>query len=175
LYWDYAGGPATDLLVHVFTPVFRLLALDFPERVMGGGGTFQYDREVPDQCNIIADYAHGPSVTMISSLSNYTGVDTMLRGTDGIIIWKSIDHPQCKGVRIVPAGKNKKELFIPWRGMGDTGRLWSNFVDCIKSRQQPYSPIELAVRVQAPLNMAILSHRESKMARFDVEKQDILL
>ena len=28
----------------------------FPDRVFGGGGTFQYNREVPDQCNIIADY-----------------------------------------------------------------------------------------------------------------------
>ena len=72
LYWDYAGGPATDLLVHVFTPVFCLLDLDFPERVMGGGGTFQYNREVPDQCNIIADYAGGPSVVLMNSLSNFT-------------------------------------------------------------------------------------------------------
>jgi len=47
LYWDYAGGPATDLLVHVFTPVFCLLGLDYPARVFGGGGGFQYDREVP--------------------------------------------------------------------------------------------------------------------------------
>src|SRR4030042_1185168 len=42
LYWDYAGGPATDLLVHTFTPVFRVLDLGYPERVFGGGGTFQY-------------------------------------------------------------------------------------------------------------------------------------
>ena len=72
LYWDYAGGPATDLLVHVFTPVFCLLDLDFPERVLGGGGTFQYNREVPDQCNIIVDYAGGPSVVLMNSLSNFT-------------------------------------------------------------------------------------------------------
>ena len=35
MYWDYAGGPATDLLVHTFTPVFCILELDFPQRVMG--------------------------------------------------------------------------------------------------------------------------------------------
>ena len=71
MYWDYAGGPATDLLVHTFTPVFCILELDFPERVLGGGGNFQYDREVPDQCNIIADYPGGPSVVMMNSLSNH--------------------------------------------------------------------------------------------------------
>ncbi|HID22733.1 MAG TPA: hypothetical protein EYP14_10080 [Planctomycetaceae bacterium] len=39
MYWDYAGGPATDLLVHVFSPVLCILELEFPDRVMNGGGT----------------------------------------------------------------------------------------------------------------------------------------
>jgi len=64
---------------------------------------------------------------------------------------------------------------IPWKGAGDTGRLWSNFFDCVKSRQRPYSPIDIAVRVQAPLNMGILSHRENKVARFDKAAQKIVL
>ncbi|MHB1036741.1 MAG: Gfo/Idh/MocA family protein [Pirellulales bacterium] len=173
MFWDYAGGPATDLLVHTFTPIFCLLDLGFPDRVLGGGGTFQYNREVPDQCNIIVDYAGGPSVVLMNSLSNFTGISTILRGTDGLIEWKQADHPDNKGVRIVPNGK--PETFIPWKGMGDTGRLWSNFLDCVKSRQRPYSPIDMAVRVQAPLNMGILSHRENKVARFDKEKQQIVL
>jgi predicted dehydrogenase len=175
LYWDYAGGPSTDLLVHTFTPVFAVLQLDFPERVLGGGGTFQYNREVPDQCNIIADYPGGPSVVMMNSLSNYTGIDTMLRGTDGIIIWKDITHRDSTGVRIVSVDKRKEEIFIPWKGKGDTSRLWANFLECVKTRSQPYSPIDLAVRVQAPLNMGILAHRENTVARFDAEKSEILL
>jgi len=173
LWWDYAGGPATDLLVHVFTPVFCLLDLDFPERVMGGGGTFQYNREVPDQCNIVADYAGGPSVVMMNSLSNFTGIETMLRGTDGIIQFK--EEKDRHGVRIVPAGKDAKETFIPWQGMGDTSRLWTNFFECVKSRQRPYSPIDVAVRVQAPLNMGILAHRESKVAKWDSQASKIVM
>jgi len=173
LYWDYAGGPATDLLVHVFTPVFCLLGLDFPERVFGGGGTFQYNREVPDQCNIIADYAGGPSIVLMNSLSNFTGIETMLRGTEGVIQFK--DDKNRRGVRIVPAAEGAKETFIPWQGMGDTAKLWSNFLDCVASRQRPYSPIDMAIRVQAPLNMGILSHRESKVAKFDGTAQKIVI
>ncbi len=94
MYWDYAGGPATDLLVHTFTPVFCILELDFPQRVMGGGGTFQYNREVPDQCNIIADYPDGPSVVMTNSLSNHVPADTMIRGTDGVIMWAMLGRRQ---------------------------------------------------------------------------------
>ncbi|MDR3182036.1 MAG: Gfo/Idh/MocA family oxidoreductase [Planctomycetaceae bacterium] len=178
LYWDYAGGPSTDLLVHTYTPVFCVLGLDFPVRVFGGGGTFQYDREVPDQCNIIADYKDGPSVVMTNSLSNHVNKDTEIRGTDGIIKWGMIQGSKAeydKGIRIVPFAKGKEEIQIPWAGQGDTSKLWKNLLECVKTRQQPMCPISMAVRVQAPLSMGILSHRESKVALFDFEKQSIVM
>ncbi len=173
MFWDYAGGPATDLLVHVFTPVFCILELDYPQRVFGGGGTFQYNREVPDQCNIIADYPDGPSVVMTSSLSNHVPSDTIIRGTDGIISWAMIAGGKDYGVRIVPFAKGKKELRIPWNGMADTSKLWQDLLTCVETRAQPKCNIAMAVRVQAPLSMGILSHRQSKTALFDPEQESI--
>ncbi len=173
LYWDYAGGPATDLLVHTFTPVFCLLDLDFPQRVFGGGGGFQYDREVPDQCNIIADYENGPSVVMMKSLSNYTGIETKIRGTNGIILLTG------DGIRIVPidpkTNKETDEIRLKWNGMGDTAKLWRNLLDCVATREQPFSPISAAVRVQAPLSMGIISHREDKVVKFNFDTASIEL
>lgn len=177
MYWDYSGGPATDLLVHTFTPVLCILQLDFPERVFGGGGTFEYRREVPDQCNIIADYAGGPTVVMTNSLSNRFPAETVIRGTDGIITWAMLQGPRDKeyGVRIVPFRKGAKEILMPWKGQGDTNKLWLDLIECVKTRRQPKCSIEMAVRVQAPLSMGILSHRESKVARFDKQSQSIVL
>lgn len=173
LYWDYAGGPATDLLVHTFTPVYCLLGLDYPYRVLGGGGNFQYNREVTDQCNIIADYKDGPSVVMMNSLSNYTGIETKIRGTNGIILLTS------KGIRIVPidpkTNKETDEINLNWNGMGDTAKLWRNLIDCVKTRQQPFSPISAAVRVQAPLSMGIIGERENKVVMFNFDTQSIVL
>ncbi|MHB8897923.1 MAG: Gfo/Idh/MocA family protein [Thermoguttaceae bacterium] len=169
MYWDYAGGPATDLLVHTFTPIFCILQLDFPERVFGGGGTFQYDREVPDQCNIIADYPGGPSVVMTNSLSNPTPADTIIRGTEGLITWGMLQGGKDDGVWI----KGKQEIHLPWKGQGDTSKLWADLLDCVKTRKQPKCNIGMAVRVQAPLSMGILSHRESKVALFDKANQSI--
>jgi predicted dehydrogenase len=175
MYWDYAGGPATDLLVHTFTPVFCILQLDYPERVFGGGGTFEYSREVPDQCNIIADYPGGPSVVMTNSLSNHVGADTMIRGTDGIITWAMLQGGKEYGVRIVPFGRGKKEIDLPWKGQGDTSKLWQDLLECVRTRRQPKCNIAMAVRVQAPLSMGILSHRASKVAIFDKAAQKIVL
>ncbi|WP_165229667.1 Gfo/Idh/MocA family protein [Aquisphaera insulae] len=167
MYWDYAGGPATDLLVHTFTPVFCVLELGFPDRVFGGGGTFEYHREVPDQCNILADYPGGPSVVMTNSLSNATPADTVIRGTDGIITWGMLQGGQEYGVRIVPGGKDRHEIVIPWKGQGDTSKLWVDFLGCVKTRKQPLCNIAMAVKVQAPLSMGIVSHRTSKVVKFD--------
>ena len=173
MYWDYAGGPATDLLVHMFTPVFCILELGYPDRVFGGGGTFEYNREVPDQCNIIADYPGGPSVVMTNSLSNEVPSDTVIRGTAGTISWGMLAGGADYGIRIRPAGPGKREIVLPWKGQGDTGKLWLDFLDCVKTRKPPMSNIALAVKVQAPLSMGIVSHRENKVVRFDRAKQAI--
>jgi predicted dehydrogenase len=174
MYWDYAGGPATDLLVHTFTPVFCVLELGYPERVLGGGGTFEYNREVPDQCNIIADYPGGPSVVMTNSLSNAFPADTVIRGSDGIITWGMLQGGQEYGVRIQPFGNGKKEIHLPWKGQGDTSKLWVDFLRCVKTREQPLCNVAMAVRVQAPLSMGIISHRESKVVKFDAQTQTLI-
>lgn len=175
MYWDYAGGPATDLLVHTFTPIACILNLDFPERVMGGGGTFQYQREVPDQCNILIDYTDGPSVALMNSLSNHVGTKHVLRGTDGVIEFHAGDRVS-PGIRVVPFNQNeRKEILIPWQGMGDTAKMWSNFLHCVRTRETPYCPVSLGMRVQAPLLMGVLSHREGKVVRFDRSKKEFVL
>lgn len=162
------------MLGHAFTPVFCLLELGYSERVLGGGGTFQYAREVPDQWNIIADYPGGSSVVMSNSLSNYTGIWTILRGTDGAIVLGDLDHPG-PGIRIVPVAKDSEEVVIPWGGFGSTKKLWENLLECMQTRKRPFSPIDIGVRVQAPLNMGILSHREGKVARFGSVARKIVL
>jgi len=176
LYWDYAGGPATDLLVHSYTPVFAILGLDFPERVFGGGGTFQYNREVPDQCNIIADYPDGPSVILVNTLSNHVPMDTVIRGTEGIISWPMIGS-KSDGIRIVSfanSSRKQTDVTLPLKGMGDTNKLWKNFLDCVRTREQPACSIDIALRVQAPLSMGAISQREDKVVRFDYDNQSFV-
>jgi len=129
---------------------------------------------VPDQCNIIADYTDGPSVVMMNTLSNHVPTDTVIRGTDGVIIWHDFLH-HSKGMRIVPFAKGKKEIFLPWKGMGDTAKLWADLLDCVKTRRRPACSIDMAVRVQAPLSMGIISHRENKCVLFDKQSQSLVL
>jgi predicted dehydrogenase len=163
LYWDYSGGPATDLLVHTYTPIFCMLGVDYPERVSGMGGKWQYTglREVPDTFNMVIDYPGGPSVVLMNTLSNETGCESYIRGTEGLL--------RFEGTRIIiqPHGAAAPSHVIESQGFGDTTKLWANLIESVRTRKKPLSPVDVGARVQAPLNMAILSYRESKVARFD--------
>ena len=110
---------------------------------------------------------------MTNSLSNETPSDTMIRGTAGTISWGMLAGGPDYGIRIQPGGKGKNPIVMPWKGQGDTGKLWLNLLDCVKTRKTPMSDIATAVRVQAPLSMGVVSHRENKVVRFDRKTQTI--
>jgi predicted dehydrogenase len=169
LYLDYAGGPATDLLVHTYTPIFRMLDVTYPERVVAGGGVFQYDREVPDTFNMTIDYPDGPSVVLMNTLSNFTPCETIMRGTHGALTFKK------GGMEITPYDAKRPAHILRWKGQGSTEALWSNFVDCVHSREVPLSPVDIGAQVQAPLNMALLAYLQNKVARFDRDQARIVL
>jgi len=124
---------------------------------------------VPDTFNMMIDYPGGPSVVLMNTLSNATGASTLVRGTDGTLTFQE------KEIVITRHDAKEPSHVVPCPSSGDTAGLWANFIDCVHSRQKPLSPVDIAARVQAPLNMAILSYQQNKVARFDREKQEIVL
>ena len=175
-YLDYAGGPGTDLFPHVFTPFVRALSLKFPSLVVATGGIFKYttyDREVPDTFNMALDYPEKISVVLFCTLANEYQTPPCIRGDDGAITlvtdWGSgVDsvtiHPRQGEPRTIPIGRSNATL-----------DHWLNFLQCIRTRAKPNSDVEFGFQVQTALNMATRSCLEQKAARFDFEKEEILL
>ena len=110
----------------------------------------------------------------MNSLSNYSGIETILRGTDGLVKMNDIEHfdrvdaagkHERPGIRIVPAGKGAKEILVPWDETDPdrlTVRLFANFFACVRSRARPYSPVDTAFRVHAPLCMGVIPTATTK-------------
>ncbi len=48
------------------------------------------------------------------------------------------------------------------------------FLDCVRSRRRPYSPVDTALRVHAPLCMGVMSYRDDKVMKFDAQKTAIV-
>ncbi|HMF78531.1 MAG TPA: Gfo/Idh/MocA family oxidoreductase, partial [Bryobacteraceae bacterium] len=82
-YWDYSGGIATDLYIHRATRLLKALSLKFPEYVVATGGKFEFKdslAEIPDTFDVLADYAGGPTMQLVSSMANGAPIDHMIRG-----------------------------------------------------------------------------------------------
>jgi predicted dehydrogenase len=177
MFLDYAGGPCTDLFPHVFTPFISLFKLKFPSLVVASGGIFKYDgygREVPDTFNMCVDYPERLSVVLVCTLANAFPTEPAIRGDEGTI---TLQGPAFEGgfdsVTLIPRqGEVQK-----WPGEKPNTTLlhWKNFLECVRTRAKPVSDVEFGFHVQVAMNMAMLAYLNKKVARFDVERQEILL
>ncbi|MEW6236103.1 MAG: Gfo/Idh/MocA family oxidoreductase [Candidatus Omnitrophota bacterium] len=175
MYWDYAGGPATDLYPHPFTPVAYMLDLDYPECVVCTGGKHRYEeREVPDTCNMIIDYAGGLTVLVTGTQGNDysaqgTALRPILRGWDGTLTFEEND------IVIRPTeGSSIKEQRIPADFGERFTEFWTTFLDCCRNRTQPKANIELGAKVQIAMQMGIAALRGRRAVFFDRERQEIM-
>ncbi len=171
MYWDYAGGPATDLFPHPFTPVHQVLGVTFPSTVSASGGKFAYngEREVPDTFNMLIDYPEGLSVSLTCTLANAEGIEPVIRGTEATLTFSG------PGVLLKPASGQGDAREVPRQQGGDITEHWVNFLECIRTGEKPYSDAERGYQVQTAMSMGILSLREQKTARFDPEKERIIV
>jgi predicted dehydrogenase len=181
MYWDYAGGPSTDLFPHSLTPVIKMLGVSFPEMVVATGGKFRYEeREVPDTFNMLIDYPEKITVAVLGTQGNdHPGIGNrgsggrlpVIRGWEGTITFEG----NAIVVRPQPGVSREAKQILIERGESVVEH-WRNFVTCCRTRQKPWSPIEdLGYHVQTALQMGILSLREKEVARFDREGEKILL
>lgn len=182
-YWDYSGGIATDLFFHVAAPMNICWGTpQFPHRVMAGGGIYAFpDREVPDTFHLIADYSQGYSVVLSSSMANSQHIPGLIRGKDASLIM--VEHGRFEGyapnITVIPEQRASKEYLAKFGkdpikiAVENTNTMdthINNFLDCIRSRQQPTLNVETAARAQVLITMAVNSYREGKVLYFDEKK-----
>jgi predicted dehydrogenase len=89
-YWDYSGGIATDLFVHLMTTIHFLMSAKAPQSTMANGALYRWkeSREVPDTLNAILEYPEGFMVTLSSTFNNETLSEGgfQILGTEGSLV-----------------------------------------------------------------------------------------
>jgi len=187
-YWDYSGGIATDLHYHIVAPYHLAVANDFPTRAAGMGGLWVYNdgRETPDTFLTAADYPSKYSMTIQSSQVNEHGPRTMLRGTKATIHlsdeWEGPPSRQYGYADIVPESPYIDEFvkkygndIVRVDGVGNDGDLLhvDNFLECVRTRQQPNCPVDLGYKVMATIDLSVRSYRNGRVYYFDPEKEQV--
>jgi predicted dehydrogenase len=188
-YWDYSGGIATDLHYHIVAPFHAAVANDFPMRVAGMGGLWIYNdgREVPDTFLTAADYPGKYSMTVQSSQVNENGPTTMIRGTKATIHlsdeWEGPPSRQYDYADIFPESTFLDEFIkkngndqVRVDGVGNEGDLKhvDNFLNCVRSRQQPNCHVDLGYKVSIATDLSVRSYRNGKVYYFDAEREQVV-
>lgn len=89
-YWDYSGGIATDLFVHLVSWYHHALDLKAPATVMAAGANYRYKatHEVPDTVNALLMYPEGLTASLTCTFNNAEGTASGLEilGTKGSLV-----------------------------------------------------------------------------------------
>jgi predicted dehydrogenase len=103
-WWEYSGGVATDLFVHLLTMIHGVTGAKAPKSVVSQGGLYRWKdgRTVPDVMNSIFEYNEGFIADMYVNLNN--GRDPhppTFMGTEGTITFER-DSSRATRVVLIP-------------------------------------------------------------------------
>jgi predicted dehydrogenase len=91
-YWDYSGGIATDLFVHLMTTIHHVMDANMPRNVIASGELYRWKetRDVPDTLNAILLYPEGFTVNLSSTFNNSVASESgfEILGTEGSIAFR---------------------------------------------------------------------------------------
>jgi len=170
-FWDYSGGNFHENMCHQLAFWYKVLGLDVPKALTATGGILLWKdgREVPDTMSVAMEHAEELLFTWDSGFgNNYYGVTENVLGTDGTI-------SRGQQIRYAPQKVNRPDGA---EMLGQTATRKNahmrNFLDCIRSGDQPNCPFELGFRVSIACRMAVESYRKGRTVRWDPDKEEIV-
>ncbi|RJP33502.1 MAG: gfo/Idh/MocA family oxidoreductase [Candidatus Omnitrophota bacterium] len=159
-FWDYAGGLMTDIGPHMLDVAMWITDCRGPKSVVCNGGNYHYPRwETPDNVHAILDCATFSIVFNVQFMNGFEGDGCAYYGVKGSVIQERDGFFRQYGV--------DNKMVNEWK-MGDEGTAhMQNFLDCIRSRKQPNSPVEMGHRVLIGAHLANISYRAGKRVGWD--------
>ncbi|HEV2381054.1 MAG TPA: Gfo/Idh/MocA family oxidoreductase [Terriglobia bacterium] len=154
---------------------------------MGGLWVYNDGREVPDTFLTAADYPSKYSMTIYSSQVNENGPRTMIRGTKATIHlsdeWEGPPSRQYDYADIFPESpyadefaKKHGDFQVRVDDVGNEGDLKhvDNFLECMRTRQQPNCHVDIGYKVSAACDLSVRSYRNGKVYYFDAETEQVV-
>ncbi|WP_297088284.1 Gfo/Idh/MocA family oxidoreductase [uncultured Draconibacterium sp.] len=175
-YWDYAGGLMTDWGVHIIDYALYGMQKYAPKSVMAIGGKHAYPDsagETPDTLKVLYEFDD-----FSLSWSHAIGIDNGdygrqngvgFVGNNGTLVvgrrtgWEVIPEKDDKG-----NNKIDREYHLTSFNLGLDNHV-SNFIDCVKTRETPNCPIDVAAGVARLSHLGNIAYRTGKRLDWDTE------
>lgn len=167
-YSQYSGGICTDLFIHRITRIMKACDLQYPRRVVGMGGIWQWPdgRDLPDNFEMICEYPRGMTVYVLGTMSNRVGLDHVIRGYRGTMYftndgWVARD----KDGKILAEHKEKQ------KHREDIHNHHTNLHNHLRNGEPLNCPVELGMAGVVAVGMANESWRTSRMMAWDAPNE----
>ena len=181
-FWqNYSGGWTPGMAPHITDLPIWALELGYPTEISASGGRYiiNDDSDGYDNHEVIFRY---PNLTMtwMMSLTNSYGFDFLrsqeskrrlgiyFHGVNGTLLTDYSTH------QILPEGDRMKGMETPPETIESSPGHELEWVECIKSRKQPSSNPGYHIKVDAPIELSVLSMKLGRSIKFDPEKEEIV-
>jgi predicted dehydrogenase len=167
-YWDYAGGLMTDIGAHQLDIAQWLMGVDGPKSVAANGGNYFLPKwETPDVVHSVLDYGTFSAVFSVEFLNAYDGVGGTFYGTEGTLVADDVTFK-------VYSREDRQNPVEQWPAEYEGPAHVANFLDCMKTRKEPNSPVEVGHRVITAAHLGNISYRSGKRVLWDVEREQMM-
>ncbi len=175
-FWDFGGGCLTDLMTHWIDVVHWYMNVEAPISVYSSGKNYsQPTWEAPDTVTTTLEFPNDFTCAYLGTyVSRVDDGGLEFRGELGTLkidrarlAFYKDDAPYVAGT-LAP----EPEILITSKADGSVAHL-QNWVDCIRSRQQPNAHIRVAHQAARTSHIANASLRAGKPVRWDSARERI--
>ncbi len=170
-YWDFAGGLTTDIGAHQLDIVQWLMDVKGPKSATSNGGNYYYKHwQTPDICNNVLDYGSFLANFNVQFVNGRDGVGGTVYGSEGTIVFDGTFRVYMRTDD--PATGDVNEYSHPveqWDSYYEGPAHVQNWLDCMRTRKEPNSPVEVGHNVITAAHLCNLSYRSKQTMRYNIE------
>ncbi len=181
-FWmDFSGGWTPGMAPHITDLPIWALDLGYPTEISASGGKFviKDDGDAYDNHEVIWRYPNLTMTWMQSSTNSYgfdflRGKESQRRlgiyfhGVNGTLYTDYSTH------EVLPEGDRMKGMITPPESIPASPGHEIEWVESIKSRKQPSCNPEYHIKVDAPIELSVLSMKLGRSIKFDPETEQIV-
>ena len=191
LYREFSAGIADQWMSHAIDLCHYFLDDCFPRSVIAHGGIFAWPdgRENPDTFHALLEYPKGFLVSYATSFGNDADSFTRIMGKKATLInvggegsqrWKLVEE---KGTHEDNPFVHRAETYVTLPGNSNPAPAYisdhdlshmANWLECLRSRQQPNATVQHGFAHSAAAIMAARSYREGKKLYWDAASETIV-
>ena len=175
-YREFSRGPHTNLMVHFIDLVHYVTGLQFPKRVVALGNTYRWKEkyDAPDSVEVALEYPEGFMVRYCTVFGNSAGNYAKWWGTRGVLDAKSLSARLPWSVSGDGSGEPDKIAAPVDLPMGQPVPHMKNWIDCIRSGQQPIAPIEAGYSHSVAVIMSDEAMQSGRRLTYDHTRREIV-